>query len=186
MADVVFPAFIKLQHKRDPSTEAAFVADVDAIVSRSERRLSQFSDQAQKLLMSAMAMPPGAGGGLNIDVSGLEKSAAAQERKAAVARKLAEATTTAAGAEARWTAEQREGIVAAQALAVAEERAAQSARNRASAAAEVQQVLNRETAMIGQTIAAHNKLAAANDNSARATKGHNMAMVGVGQRFRML
>ena len=143
-AGIEFPAFVKIEHKKNTAAESAFMADIDRLLGGAERRFNEFSKEAQRQVDVALSAQRNAGGSLDLNVTALQQAAAAQQARAIAAREVAAATALAAKEEGDYSKQARLTIAATEALAKEEERAAAQALAHAKAVEQVQERLNRQ------------------------------------------
>jgi hypothetical protein len=178
-----FPQITKLTHQRDGSAKAAFIADIEDMLSAGKRKLSQFSDEAKATLDSALSVKRNDAGSLDLGVPQLREAATAQQARAVAAREVAEALAITAREEGKYTQEVRQSIAAAKALAREEEVAAQAALARANAADLVQERLNRQASATEMVMNATKRGTDANHMMVNSVRSQRVAMVQAGQQM---
>lgn len=159
-----------------PSIKSAFVSDMDAALAAVQTKLSTFGNAAKRNLDAALSGKVTPTGGIDLDVTGAREAAAVAERRAALARQLADATRNAALAEKDFSQATRLSIAAAKDLASTETQAAAAARVQADATEKLQMAMQRAG------IAAQG-FSASNDNVTRATGAQRQGMLQLGYQL---
>lgn len=145
MTGSVFPAFLKLEHQADGSAKASFLAEVDRTLDSAEGRFREFSDEARRLVDTALSADRTKAGSLDLGGGYLRQVAEAKQARAIAAREIAQATALAAKEEQDYSQATRLAIAATEAHAKEEEQAARAALSHAQAVEQVQERLNRQT-----------------------------------------
>lgn len=182
-AGPVFPAYLKLEHQRDPRSKTSFLAEVDAMLGDAERKFTQFSSEARRQLDSALSVKRNNVGSLDLGVDELKAAAAAQQARAQAAREVAQATALAAKEEGDYSQNARLAIAASQALAREEEQAAAAALSHARAAEQVQERLNRQASSTDLVVQATQRGTTAQQNVINSTRASRVAFVQLGQQM---
>lgn len=138
MPGTEFPAFLKLEYRRDQSAGRAMLADIDDTLGQAERRFGEFGEEAKRQLDAALSVNRNSFGALDVGVDQARSVAAALKQRATAAREVAAATATAAREAGDYSQQARLAVAAAEALAIEEERAAASALSHAKALEQVQ------------------------------------------------
>lgn len=160
----------------DASARNAFTTDIDRALTEAMRKTGTFAAAAQRNLAAALSGKAVAGGGLDIDVAGAKEAAAVAERRALIARQLAEATKASAVAEGQFTQATRLSIAATKDLAENETKAAAAARVQAEAAEKLQ------AALVRAGVTTH-AFGAANDNLNRTSGAARQGMLQLGYQI---
>ncbi len=163
--DTVFPIFSKIEHKRDGSAKAAFIADVNDLLNSGQRKLSEFGDQARRTLDQALSVSRNTSGSLDLGVPQMREAAAAAQARAVAAREVAAATVLAAREEGQFTQATRLAIAASRQLATEEERDAAAKLALANASERVQAVLLRQKSATDVVTAATRRGTTVNSSS---------------------
>lgn len=180
---VEFPAYVKLEHRADGSTEAAFVAEVDKVLASAGRKLDDFSAKAQQTLNQALSVKRNDAGALDLGVPQMREAAQAQQLRAIAAREVADATLAAARATGTYTQEEKDAIAAARGLAAQEQEKARAMLASANAAEQVQAQLNRTTSATGQFIDTTGRGTDALGNNINSVRASRVAFVQLGQQM---
>ncbi|WP_126174361.1 hypothetical protein [Altericroceibacterium xinjiangense] len=183
MAETIFPAFLKLEHRKDSRTQSAFLSEIDGALTPAERRFQTFSAEAQRMIDRALSTERSKFGSLDLDVAGLHRQAASLEQQAVAARELALATEMASKEAGDFSQTARLQVAAMQATAREAEQAAASAREYASAQAQVQAVLDRTVSDVTAVTAATRRAGIANDNAAMSTAAHRAGLQQLGYQL---
>lgn len=178
-----FPAFIKLQAAPSSEARTTFLADIDAILETSHRKLGAFEKQAQATLDAALRAPRNSAGALDLDAGGAAAAAAAQQARATAAREYAGAIGMVAQEEGQHSLAMRQSLVAAQELAKAEERRAAELAQQAQIMGAVQERLNRQASATDAVTGAMNRQRAANDNVTTGIGAQRAAFTMLGQQL---
>jgi hypothetical protein len=177
-----FPAFIKAEYVEGDAF-SRFQRDYEQATQGFRQKFAEASQEAQRLLSQAIALPRNNVGSLDLGVPQLRAAAEAQQARAIAAREVANATAIAAKAEGDYSAQARAALAATQALAREEEEAARAARAHADAAEQVQRALNLQksaTDLVVQSTARGTTATRINTESQRANR---FAMIQAGQQL---
>lgn len=156
----------------DASARNAFTTDIDRALTEAMQKTGAFAAAARRNLEAALSGKVSAGG-LDIDVAGAKEAAAVLERRALIARQLAEVTQASAVAEGQFTQATRLSIAATKELAENETQAAAAARVQAEAAEKLQ------AALVRAGVTTH-AFGAANDNLNRTSGAARQGMLQLG------
>lgn len=177
-----FPAYTKLEHLPGNAAQT-LLAEINSALVPAERRLAEFSQEAQRQLDQALSVGRNSAGALDLDVAGLRASADAMEARAIAAREVANATALAARENRDESESARLARVATEALAVEYREAAAAARSHADAAEQVQAVLNRQQSATQAVVAAQRQGTTALGAVTNSARANRVAFVQLGQQM---
>lgn len=182
-AGPVFPAFLRLEHQRDGSAKASFLAEVEDTLSGAERRFREFSGEAQRQLDAALSVKRNNVGSLDLGVDEMRAAAAAQQARAVAAREIAQATALAAREEQDYSQKTRMAVAATEALAREEEQAAAKAISHAAALEQVQERLNRNVSGTDMVVQAMRRGTTESSNVINGLRAQRVAFTQLGQQM---
>lgn len=183
MSGTVFPAFLKLEHRPDGSAKSSFLSEIDSTLNSAERRFTEFSGEAQRILDQALATRRNQTGSLDLGVAELQSAAKAQQARAIAAREVANAVAIAAREENDYSQAARLSRAATEALAREEEEAARAAMAHASAAEQVQAVLNRQASATDLVARSTGRGTTANHMMVNSQRAVRVAGIQAGQQL---
>jgi uncharacterized protein YcbK (DUF882 family) len=177
-----FPAFIKAEYVEGDAF-SRFQRDYEQATQGFRQKFAEASQEAQRLLNQAIALPRNNVGSLDLGVPQLRAAAEAQQARAIAAREVANATAIAAKAEGDYSAQARAALAATQALAREEEEAARAARAHADAAEQVQRALNLQKSATDLVVQSTGRGTTANRINTESQRANRFAMIQAGQQL---
>lgn len=175
----VFPIFLRAEYREDGQGFSRFQSDAARAAQAAKR---EFQGVAAAL-DEALARPRNSVGSLDLGLDELRQAAAQQERIAAAARQVAEATNRARAATSGYDEQLSKATQAAFRLAQAEEAKGREMLEQVEILERVQQELNQTAAATDEVIAAQRRGTTARGNVINSVRAERVAFVQLGQQL---
>lgn len=178
-----FPSFLSLKAGPDAAAEREFLSAIDGILSGANRKIRDFSGEAQRQLDAALSVKRNQSGSLDLGVSEMREALAVQQARSIAAREVSQALNLTAREEQSYTQEMREQIAASRALVAAEEAREQSLRSQIAVLDQVQERLNRQASATDMVVAAQRRGTTESGNVINGVRAERTAFVQLGQQM---
>lgn len=175
----IFPIFLRAEYREDGEGFSRFQSDAARAAQAAKR---EFQGVAAAL-DDALARPRNTAGSLDLGLDELRQAAAQQEKIAAAARQVAEATNRARAATSGYDEQLSKATQAAFRLAQAEEAKGREMLEQLEILERVQQELNQTAAATDEVIAAQRRGTTARGNVINSVRAERVAFVQLGQQL---
>lgn len=178
-----FPSFLSLKAGPDAAAEREFLSAIDGILGSANRKIRDFSGEAQRQLDAALSVNRNQSGSLDLGVAEMREALAVQQARSIAAREVSQALNLTAREEQSYTQEMREQIAASRALVAAEEAREQSLRSQIAVLDQVQDRLNRQASATDMVVAAQRRGTNESGNVINGVRAERTAFVQLGQQM---
>ena len=178
-----FPAIFKVTSADTAKAERDALAGIDRIAQGGRRKLTELSNDAQRLLDKALSVQRNEAGAIDLQLDELRQAASFQEQRALASREFADAALRAAQNEGVFNAEMRESVAAARQYATAQDRLADELRQQLSLQDAIQKELNQTASATEAVFRATTRGAGANNAAIRSQGALRNASVQAGQQL---
>lgn len=175
----IFPIFLRAEYREDGQGFSRFQSDAARAAQAAKR---EFQGVAAAL-DDALARPRNTAGSLDLGLDELRQAAAQQEKIAAAARQVAEATNRARAASTGYNEALSKSTSAAFKLAQAEEAKGREMLQQIEILEQIQQELNKTAAATDEVIAAQRRGTTARGNVINSVRAERVAFVQLGQQL---
>lgn len=175
----IFPIFLRAEYRGDGEGFSRFQSDAARAAAQAKR---EFQGVAAAL-DDALARPRNTAGSLDLGLDELRQAAAQQEKIAAAARQVAEATNRARAATSGYDEQLSKATQAAFRLAQAEEAKGREMLEQIEILEQIQQELNKTAAATDEVIAAQRRGTTARGSVINSVRAERVAFVQLGQQL---
>ena len=155
MPDAVFPAFLKLEHQRDGSAKASFLAEVASITGDAQKQFERSFGEIRNVVSRSLSGFNQGQFKLDLNLSSLRQAATEAELAAARLRTMKDAATTLAKSTGDTTVETRNYIAALSAQTIEAEGAARASQAQVATYSRLQQEIDRTITSTGRLAQAY-------------------------------